>query len=166
MAEQKQWEGTVSVKLPNSTADQIWPLYVDFCNLHKWLSKIDRMCQHVEGSPDPAQPGCIRYVSSPGTQFPDGTEGPRVWASEKLLTIDHTERCLSYEITESNMGFNNYVAKIKVLPGDEDNQSGCLIEWTYVTDPVDGMAIEDLVSLLSSTLRTMAKRMEEALHGC
>ncbi|KAF5202108.1 Lachrymatory-factor synthase [Thalictrum thalictroides] len=162
MADQKQWEGTVSVKLTSSTADQIWPLYVDFCNLHKWLTIIDS-CQHVEGSPDPAQPGCIRYVSGPGTQLPDGTEGPRIWANEKLLTIDHTERCLSYEITEGNMGFKNYVANIKVSPGDEN---GCVIEWSYVTDPIDGMASEQhLVSLLSSTLHTIAKRMEEAIHS-
>ncbi|KAF5202106.1 Lachrymatory-factor synthase [Thalictrum thalictroides] len=165
MAEESQqkWQAKLSAKLTGSTADQIWPLLEDYCNIHKWLQVLDT-CYHIEGSPDPGQPGCIRYCSGPVISVEkDGDT--IIWANEKLLIMDPVERYLSYEINESNMGFDNYVATIKVIPEDNGNKKGCEIEWSFVANPIKGVTLENFVSYMRSILDTMAKRMEEATQG-
>ncbi|KAF9615844.1 hypothetical protein IFM89_026732 [Coptis chinensis] len=108
------------------------------------------------------RPWCIRYCAGPATPTNDSSTTTFGWANENLLAIDPMERYLTYEINESNMGFDNYVATIKVLLGDNDNQNGCEIEWSFVANPMKGWKLEDFISLLRSNLDTMAKRMEEA----
>ncbi|PIA26870.1 hypothetical protein AQUCO_08600022v1 [Aquilegia coerulea] len=160
MAEQQKWEGKVSAKLTSFTADQVWPLLADFCNLSKWLPTLG--CKHLDGSPAPGQLGCIRVISGPAIPSDDGTMRPGISAQEKLIMIDPTERCLSYEIIENNLGFKNYVATMKVSSGDNDNQNGCVIDWSYITDPREGWKPEDLFCILKSSMDSVVKGMEEA----
>ncbi|PIA26869.1 hypothetical protein AQUCO_08600021v1 [Aquilegia coerulea] len=158
MAEQQKWHGKLSAKLTSSTVDQIWPLLADFCNVHKWVPTVE--CEHVQGSPDPGQPGCIRHIFGPPEE--DNTERPAMSIYERLLTIDPVERCLIYEVTKSNMGFKTYVATVKVLRGDNDNPNGCVIDWSYVCDPIKCWKSEDLFSMISAILDSMTKTMGEA----
>lgn len=89
------------------------------------------------------------------------------WVKEKLLSIDPVERCISYEVIEGNVGFESYIATIKISSGSEDTQengqSGSMIEWGYIVNPIPGWKSEDLASYIDSILHTMVKRMEEAL---
>ncbi|GMI84354.1 hypothetical protein like AT4G32870 [Hibiscus trionum] len=89
-----KWEGKATAELKASTAEQIWPLIAEFCNLDKFFPTVD-ICYRKEGS-----------------------------------------------------------------PGD-----GCKIEWTFVSDPIQGLKLEDLVSLIHDSLQFMAKKMEEAVQG-
>ncbi|OMO96208.1 Polyketide cyclase/dehydrase [Corchorus capsularis] len=160
-----KWEGKATEELQGSKAEQIWPLVADFCNIDKFFPNMD-ICDRVEGSP--GQPGLVRYCVSQDK-----------WANEKLLTIDPTNLCMSYAVLENNLGFNNYVATLKVLPlptlqGDEKNEydgrpcadaaAGCKIEWSFVVDPFDdGWKFEDLLSFIDYCLQFMAKKMEDAI---
>ncbi|KAL5725590.1 hypothetical protein ACHQM5_008719 [Ranunculus cassubicifolius] len=103
---EQKWQGKVSSKLTRTTADQIWPLYIDFCSIHKWVEILDTS-YHLEGSPAPGKPGCIRYCSGPAVLSKQVKE--RAWSREKLLFMDPVEKYFTYEINESNMGFDNYL---------------------------------------------------------
>ena len=159
MAEESKpkWEGKASVKLSAITAEQAWPLLEDFCNLHK-LFPLDT-CYCTEGTP--GQPGLIRYCAFTITS--DVDDPIIMWAKEKLLLMDPIQRCLSYEIVDSNMGFKSYVATMKVLPNDEedDHNSGCWIELSFVCDPMETWRFEDLYSRIETSLQHTAKKMEE-----
>ncbi|KAF9613554.1 hypothetical protein IFM89_008945 [Coptis chinensis] len=153
-----KWEGKVSAKLTGPKPDQVWPLLEDFFSIHKWLPSIDT-CHKVDGIS--GQPGCIRYCSSTSS---DGSGSQMTsWVTERLLTIDKTDRSLSYEVVDSNMGLNSYVATIKVSEEGNNHQVGCLIEWSFEVDPVKGWRLEDLVSYVDSSLQGMTERMENAL---
>lgn len=129
-----KWEGKTSRELKGHAAEQVWPLWADFCNFHKWLPVLDA-CYLVDGIP--GQPGVTRYCAAPLPYPDDGTTIK--WAKEKLLTIDPINHCLSYEITENNFRFKSYVATMQLVPiNGEDGKTGCIIEWSFVSDPVEG----------------------------
>ncbi|XP_061369617.1 lachrymatory-factor synthase-like [Gastrolobium bilobum] len=151
-----KWEGKAIVEVAGTSAELVWPLLEDFCNLHK-LIPLDT-CYQVEGIQ--GQPGLIRYCAS----STKGVTSPTImWVKEKLLTIDPIQRCLSYEVVDNNMGFKSYVSTQKVLPinGDDANLGlGCKIEWGFVSDPVEGWRFQDLNSYIESSLQFMAKKIE------
>ncbi|XP_061369622.1 lachrymatory-factor synthase-like [Gastrolobium bilobum] len=155
-----RWEGETSVELHGITAEQVWPLLEDFCNIHKWMPI--ETCYQVEGVT--GQPGLIRYCAT--TTRDDGD--PLIkWAKEKLLMIDPIQHCLIYEVVDSNMGFKSYVATLKLLPvtivsGDKPKPTSCKIQWSFACDPVDGWTFDGLFSYIQFVLQFMAKKMELA----
>ncbi|KAB2619313.1 lachrymatory-factor synthase [Pyrus ussuriensis x Pyrus communis] len=153
-----KWKGKTSRELKSHAAQQVWPLLADFCNLHKWLPVLDA-CYLVDGVP--GQPGVTRYCVAP-LPYPD--DGTIKWAKEKLLMIDPINHCLSYEIIENNFGFKSYVATMQLVPiNGEDGKTGCIIEWSFVSDPVEGWKYEDLQAVYETYLELIAKNMENAL---
>ncbi|MCL7024962.1 hypothetical protein MKW94_002913 [Papaver nudicaule] len=165
--EEEKWKGKACTTLKDLTAEELWPLFEDFLSIHKWLPGVDA-CTLVEGVS--GEPGCVRYCT--GTAVPtDGSDDTLTsWVKEKLLLIDPVERCISYEVIEGNVGFESYIATIKVLSDSSedaqengDDHKGSTVEWSYVVNPVPGWKSEDLASYIDSILQTMAKRMEEAL---
>ncbi|XP_031277809.1 lachrymatory-factor synthase-like [Pistacia vera] len=158
MAEAK-WEGKASVEIAGLAVEQVWPCLEDYCNLHKWFPYLDK-CDQVEGVP--GKPGLVRHVSSTAKASPESDEMITRWANEKLLMIDANQKCFSYEVTDNNIGFNNYVATIKVFPiNADDQQKGCIVEWSFVTDPVPGWKFENLLSNFNYCLQYMGKKMEQ-----
>ncbi|KAL6524057.1 hypothetical protein OROMI_031152 [Orobanche minor] len=156
-----KWKGISTAKLHKPTADQVWPLLEDFFSLHKWLPGIDT-CRQVEGVD-----GRVRYCATTIPTPPSGDgEGVVKWCHEKLLDIDPIGKWLSYEVLDNNMGFKSYKSTMKVLPinGGDDPRSGCMIEWSFLADPVEGFSYEDLVGYLDVNLQGMAKNMEMALE--
>ncbi|KAI3945269.1 hypothetical protein MKX01_035030 [Papaver californicum] len=162
--EEEKWEGKACANLKDNTAEEVWSFFEDFLSIHKWLPGVDA-CTLVEGVA--GEPGCVRYCT--GTSIPtDGSdESVTSWVKEKLLSIDPIQRCISYEVIEGNVGFESYIATITVSSGSEDTQengqSGSMIEWEYVVNPIPGWKSEDLGFYIDSTLHTMAERMQEAL---
>ncbi|KAK3438349.1 hypothetical protein EUGRSUZ_C02968 [Eucalyptus grandis] len=88
------------------------------------------------------QPGLIRYCTSTA------------------------KKCFSYEVLDNNMGFKNYVATVRVMPmNDEDGKMrGCMIEWSFVSNPVEGWGLQDLSSLIDISVQSMAKKIENAIQ--
>ncbi|KAK1375801.1 lachrymatory-factor synthase-like [Heracleum sosnowskyi] len=102
--------------------------------------------------------GCIRYCL--GCSLPT-SDGCAAWSKEKLIAMDEINQTLSYEIVDSNIGFNSYVSVIRISPAATDH--GCMIEWSFVVDPVNGWKVEDLVTKYQLGLESMANKMEEAV---
>ncbi|XP_050365728.1 lachrymatory-factor synthase-like [Argentina anserina] len=149
LAEAK-WEGKTLVELKTLPPQQVWPFLADFFNLQKIVTDLET-CYQVEGVP--GQPGLIRYCAFQSTDD-DQTNG--LWGKEKLISMDPIKRCLSYEIIESNMGFGWYVGTMQVIP--MNNDEGCIIEWSFVCDPIERMSSKDILFFIQK----MAKNIEEA----
>lgn len=160
-----KWEGNVSTRLTKACADQIWPLFKDFFNLHKWFPSL-ATCYGIHGTN--GEPGCIRYCagfSIPSDGSNDDNNRPISWSKERLIAVDDVERSLSYEIVDSNIGFKSYVSTVKIVPEGANGQDGCVIEWGFNVDPVEGWALDDLVRKYEVGLQRMAERMEDAVEG-
>lgn len=156
---QAKWEGKVSARLVKSSVNQIWPLFTDFFNIHKWFPGVET-CYAVHGNN--GEPGCIRYCSSGSikTSSNDVVKPPS-WAKERLIAVDHDEHTLIYEVLENNIGFESYVATIKIVPGgEEDSPRGCVIEWSFAVDPIEGWALDDMERQYDEWLHLIADKME------
>lgn len=158
---ESKWEAKASAELAKPTAQEVWPILEDFCNLHKWLPGVDT-CYQVEGIP--GQPGLIRYCASTITTSSGGNEEKTVkWAKERLLLLDPIKRCLSYEVLDNNIGMKSYLATIVVLPMNDDGGPGCKIEWSFVSDPIEGWRFEDFFSYIESSLQFMARKIDDEI---
>ncbi|VVA93358.1 unnamed protein product [Arabis nemorensis] len=105
--------------------------------------------------------GCIRYCSGSSIRS-SGVESAARWSKEKLVAVDHVERVMTYEIVESNIGFESYVSTVRVSPRSE----GCVIEWGFTVDPVGGgLSLDDLVNKYEKALGVITKNMEDAFTG-
>ncbi|KAJ8751185.1 hypothetical protein K2173_016366 [Erythroxylum novogranatense] len=161
-----KWQGKASAELKGPTADIVWTFFEDFCNIDKWFPNLET-CYQLEGVQ--GQPGLVRYCAStvppaPGGCGVDGKIGVN-WAKEKLVMINPKQRCLSYEVTENNMGIKSYVATIKVSAGNGGGENGCTIEWSFVADPIEGWRSEDFNSYVHWCLQEMAKKMEHVVQA-
>ncbi|KAI3677268.1 hypothetical protein L1987_86891 [Smallanthus sonchifolius] len=158
-----KWEGKSSEGLRGITAEQLWPLFEDFCTIHKWVPAHSEKCRQGEGAY--GEPGLSRYcvfTKESSSALSNGTDkAPTKWCNEKLLSMDPVQRTLSYEVTENNLGFKSYVANVKVI----EIVGGCKIEWSFVADPVEGMGLEDLRGFLESNLKTVAEGMRKELQA-
>lgn len=56
------------------------------------------------------------------------------------------------------MGMKSYTATMQVMPVEG---SGCQIEWSFVSDPIEGLRCEDFVAYLEAGLQQAATKMEE-----
>ncbi|MED6209140.1 hypothetical protein PIB30_051904 [Stylosanthes scabra] len=151
-----KWEGKSIVELQSTSANQAWPLLEDFFNIHN-LIPIDT-CYQVESVEGHAGP--TRYCASAPKGAHGGADDDHVlWVKERLLSVEHGQRCLSYDVVDGNLGFKNYVGTIKVVPSSLE---GCKIEWSFVSDPLETWSFKDLNSYIDSSLQFMAKKIELA----
>lgn len=68
---------------------------------------------------------------------------------------------LTYQILDSNIGFNSYVSTLKVVPAAEG--AAAAVEWWITLDPVAGWDLEHLVIRYQVGLHLMVKKMEDAV---
>ncbi|KAJ1376742.1 START-like domain superfamily [Sesbania bispinosa] len=115
-------------------------------------------CYGIHGSN--GEPGCIRYCA--GFSIPSNDSGSVSWSKERLVALDDVDRSLKYEIVDCNIGFKSYEAIMRVL-SDSDGSDGCMIEWFFAVDPVEGLVLEDLVSKYHVGLQLMAQKMEDEI---
>ncbi|KAF8008069.1 hypothetical protein BT93_K1908 [Corymbia citriodora subsp. variegata] len=163
MAEETQprWEAKLTAELRGTKPDQAWPFLADFCNIHKLLPSIT--CHRVEGVL--GQPGLVRYVAS--TPSGDDSDLSKVkWATERLLMMDPSEKCFSYEVVDNNIGIKSYVATIRLMPmNDEDGKMvGCMIEWPFVADPVECWGLQDMRTYFDFCCQSVARKIESAVQ--
>ncbi|KAF4352032.1 hypothetical protein G4B88_027497 [Cannabis sativa] len=149
----------------NATVEQIWPLLADFFNFNKWFPTL-ATCQGIHGTN--GEVGCIRYCSGfsiPSNNVDDQISSTTIsWSKEILTAIDHDQHSLSYEILESNIGFQSYVSTFRIYAGGSECRD-CVIEWSFTVDPVEGLAFDDLVRKYDVGLQRMAQRMEASFEN-
>lgn len=158
MAESK-WESEETAEVKGVTAEQVWSLLADFCNLQKYFPYVDT-CFKLEG--EEGKPGLVRR-STAGTEtrdFMSGGEKSMSWSNEKLVVISHEQRCLIYEILENNMGVKSYVATFKVVEMDGGDDVGCRICWSFVGDPMDGITVEEYSVQRNFVLQLMVQKIQ------
>ncbi|TKY58303.1 Lachrymatory-factor synthase [Spatholobus suberectus] len=154
----QRWEGKVSAKLRNTTKEQAWPLVKDFFNLHKRFPTLNT-CYGIHGSN--GEPGCIRYCV--GSSIPSNSSESVSWSKERLVAVDDVNLSLKYEMVDSNIGFRSYESTIKVLSNDDSN--GCMLEWSFAVDPMEGLVLEDLARKYDVGLQLMAQKMEDEVES-
>jgi len=150
----QRWEAKVSTKLKNTTKLQAWPLIKDFFNLHKRFPNL-ATCYGIHGSN--GEVGCIRYCA--GFSLPSDGSQEVSWSKERLVAVDEVDLSIKYEIVECNIGFECYESTMRVVDGD----GGCVVEWFFGVDPVEGLEFEDLVSKFRVGIQDMAQKMEEEI---
>ncbi|ESW33362.1 hypothetical protein PHAVU_001G063200 [Phaseolus vulgaris] len=155
----QRWEGKVSARLRNVTKAQAWPLVKDFFNLHKRFPTL-ATCYGIHGSN--GDPGCIRYCA--GSSIPSNGPATVSWSKERLVAVDDVDLRLEYEIVDSNIGFGSYESTMKVL-SDDDDSNGCMLEWSFAVDPVQGLDLQELVLKYHVGLQLMAHKMEEEIQS-
>ncbi|CAM8916535.1 unnamed protein product [Rhodiola kirilowii] len=155
-APQAKWSGkATSAELKGLKADQIWPLWADFSNLHNWFPKLD-MCRLVEG--EPGRVGSVRLCVGKAAA---AEEEEAMWVKERLVEMDEEKRLMRYEVMENNVGLKGYVAAITVL--EVEGGGGCRVEWSFEAEAVEGWEEEALKGYIESSLESIVKTMEEAL---
>ncbi|XP_050365731.1 lachrymatory-factor synthase-like [Argentina anserina] len=149
-----KWRGKSCAQVNGHAAQEVWPLLADFCNLHKIFPKVETCYQLEEVA---GQTGIVRYCAGFATNKDKSTVK---WCKERLLMIDPIERCFSYEVIDSNMGFQSYIAIMRVVPIDDGSS---MIEWSFVSDPSEGKRMEDVQSFGEFSLQSIAKKIELVL---
>uniref|UniRef100_A0A7N0ZZ77 Lachrymatory factor synthase n=1 Tax=Kalanchoe fedtschenkoi TaxID=63787 RepID=A0A7N0ZZ77_KALFE len=148
----EKWRGSVSSEARRATADQIWSLYKDFFNFHRWFPTLAE-CSGVHGVN--GEVGCVRHCS--GSSLPNGSGVEDSWSKERLVAVNEEERTLRYEIVDGNIGFRSYVATVKVAARGD----GCVVEWGFEVAPVAGLSLEELVQKYEKGLRATVRKMED-----
>lgn len=154
-----RWEGKVSARVRNVTKAQAWPLVKDFFNIHKLFPTLVT-CYGLHGSN--GDPGCIRYCA--GFSIPSNGPESVSWSKERLIAVDDVDFWLKYEIVESNIGYNSYESTMKVLSDNDDESNGCMLEWSFVVDPVQGLELEELVRKYRVAVQVMGQKIEEEIQ--
>ncbi|XP_021729218.1 lachrymatory-factor synthase-like [Chenopodium quinoa] len=167
---EEKWEGKVSTTLPSTKPHQIWPLFKDFFNIHKYFPTLSNS-YGVHGTN--GEVGCIRVCVGSSRSFflPKKDFDSKInseelvsLSKERLIAVDEVNKSLSYEIVESNIGLTSYVATVMISQGGDDlGNEGCVIEWSFTVDPVQGLKYEDMVKKYEVSLLKMAKAMEDSL---
>ncbi|KAK1267362.1 Lachrymatory-factor synthase [Acorus gramineus] len=156
-----EWEGKTTATLTNTTADQAWSLMKNFTDVDKILPAV-QTCYKVEGVD--GEPGCVRYVATGKVTGPGEVE-LFMWAKERLIETDPVNRFYRYEIVESSVGFRRYFGRLGAEEGGGGGGGGgggeCVIEWSYVADPIEGWAKEEFDGFLGRGMEVLARRIEE-----
>ncbi|KAL9680625.1 hypothetical protein QQ045_018509 [Rhodiola kirilowii] len=146
--EKAKWKGKATAELKSCKAEQVWPLWADFCGIHKWFPNL-AASYLVEGESG-SEVGSVRYCV--------GNEA--MWAKERLVEIDHEKRLMRYEVIENNVGLKGYVAAIRVW---DDVEGWCMVEWRFEAEVVEGWGEEGLQEYVQSSLESIVKKMEGAV---
>ncbi|MFZ2737936.1 MAG: SRPBCC family protein [Burkholderiaceae bacterium] len=119
----------------NASAENVWARIRDFNGLALWHPAIAD--SRIENSQPSDRVGCIRHFHT--------RDGAMI--REKLLALSDYDYSYSYEIIESPMGVEHYLATIKLTPVTDG--ACCFAEWSAEFDCADGRERE-----LSETIGT------------
>ncbi len=108
----------------DASADSVWSRIRDFNALPLWHSGIAD--SRIENNEPSDRIGCIRHFHA--------RDGGMI--REKLLALSDFDYSCVYEILESPMGVENYVATLKVTPITDGNRS--FVEWSAEFDCDEG----------------------------
>jgi Polyketide cyclase / dehydrase and lipid transport len=108
----------------DASADNVWQRIRDFNGLPQWHPAIAD--SRIENNEPSDRVGCIRHFHT--------RDGGLI--RERLLGLSDYDFTCVYEILESAMGVDNYVATLKVTPITDGNRS--FAEWSAEFDCAEG----------------------------
>jgi hypothetical protein len=108
----------------DASADTVWSRIRDFNALPLWHPAVAD--SRIENNEPSDRVGCIRHFHT--------RDGGMI--RERLLALSDYEYSCTYEILESPMGVENYVATIKLMPVTDGNR--CFAEWSAEFDCAEG----------------------------
>ncbi|MGL4573240.1 MAG: SRPBCC family protein [Burkholderiaceae bacterium] len=103
-----------------ATADTIWSRIRDFDGLPQWHPAIAD--SRIENNQPSDRVGCIRHFHT--------RDGGMI--RERLLALSDYDYTCTYEILESPLGVDNYVATLKLTPVTDGGR--CFAEWSAEFD--------------------------------
>jgi hypothetical protein len=109
-------------------ADTVWSRIRDFNALPQWHPAIAD--SRIENNEPSDRVGCIRHFHT--------RDGGMI--RERLLALSDYDFSCSYEIIESPMGVDNYVATLKLTPVTDGAR--CFAEWSAEFDCTEGREAE------------------------
>ncbi len=108
----------------DAAADTLWPRIRDFNALPQWHPGIAD--SRIENEQPSDRVGCIRHFHT--------KDGGMI--RERLLALSDYDYSQTYEILESPLGVDNYVATLKLTPITDGNRS--FAEWSAEFDCAEG----------------------------
>ncbi|KQP49407.1 SRPBCC family protein [Pseudorhodoferax sp. Leaf274] len=105
-------------------ADNVWARIRDFNGLPQWHPGIAD--SRIENGEPSDRVGCIRHFHT--------RDGGTI--RERLLALSDFDYAQTYEILESPMGVEHYVATLKLTPVTDGNR--CFAEWSAEFDCDEG----------------------------
>ena len=108
----------------DASADAVWQHIRDFNGLPQWHPAIAD--SRIENNEVSDRVGCIRHFHT--------RDGGLI--RERLLALSDCDFSCVYEILESPMGVDNYVATVKLTPITDGNRS--FAEWSAEFDCAEG----------------------------
>jgi hypothetical protein len=118
-------------------ADTVWSRIRDFNSLPQWHPVIAD--SRIENSEPSDRVGCIRHMHT--------RDGGMI--RERLLALSDYDYSCVYEILESPMGVDNYVATLKLTPVTDGQR--CFAEWSAEFDCAEGRERE-LTELIGNSV--------------
>ena len=104
--------------------ERVWAVLRDFNGLPQWHPGIAD--SRIENNEPSDRVGCIRHFHT--------RDGGRI--RERLLALSDFDYSCTYEILESPMGVEHYVATLKLMPVTDGNR--CFAEWSAEFDCAEG----------------------------
>ena len=104
----------------DAPAGRVWSVVRDFNGMGGWTSFVSE--SRIEQNEPSDKIGCIRNFTL--------KEGGKI--RERLLALSDYDLSFTYEIVESGMGVENYVATLKLSPITDGDR--CFAEWTAEFD--------------------------------
>ena len=111
-----------------ASADNVWARIRDFNALPQWHPGIAD--SRIENGQASDRVGCIRHFHT--------KDGGMI--RERLLALSDYDYSVTYEILESPMGVQNYVATLKLTPVTDGAR--CFAEWSAEFDCAQGREAE------------------------
>ena len=108
--------------------DRVWAVLRDFNSHHRWHDVVAE--SRIEGDERSDQVGCVRNFT-----LKDGNH-----IREQLLALSDYDYSCVYEILESPMGVENYVATLKLTPVTDGAR--CFAEWSAEFDCAEARETE------------------------
>jgi Polyketide cyclase / dehydrase and lipid transport len=116
-----------------ASADSIWARVRDFNGLPQWHPAIAD--SRIENEQPADRVGCIRHFHT--------RDGGMI--RERLLALSDYDYSCTYEILESPMGVEGYVATLKLVPVTDGNR--CFTEWSAEFECAPGREQELTLSI-------------------
>ena len=134
----------------DATPDNVWARVRDFNALPQWHPAIAD--SRIENNQPSDRVGCIRHFHT--------RDGGMI--REKLLAVSDYDFTCVYEILESPMGVENYIATLKLTPITDGGR--CFGEWSAEFDCATGREAELTQSIGQGVFQTGFDALKRALR--